>query len=118
MLLRTLRRISYVLAAAMAGIANFAFAQPVTLITSAAGAKSQICNVFNLMFGILIFVSVIMVLWAAFLYLTAQDDAEQTSRAKKALFYAALGIVAAFLAKGYPLMVAGIFNGASAVQGC
>ena len=106
------------LVAATVGIADLAFAQPVTLITSAAGAKSQICNVFNVMFGILIFVSVIMVLWAGYLYVTAQDDAEQTSTAKKALFYAALGLVAAFLARGYPLLVAGIFNGASAVQGC
>ena len=118
MLLRTLRRVSYALAAATMGIADFAFAQPAALITSATGAKSQICNVFNIMFGILILVSVIMVLWAAFLYLTAQDDAEQTSRAKKVLFYAALGLVAAFLARGYPLLVAGVFNGASAVQGC
>jgi hypothetical protein len=60
-----------------------------------------------------------MVIWAAYLYLTARDDAEQVTEAKKALFYAALGIVAALLARGFPVLVASIFsNGASGVQGC
>ena len=71
------------------------------------------------MFGVLIFVSVIMVMWAAYLYLTARDDAEQVTEAKKALFYAALGIVAALLARGFPMLVGSIFpNGTSGVQAC
>ena len=70
------------------------------IINNATQAHTQICNVFNAMFGVLIFVSVIMVMWAAYLYVTARDDAEQVTEAKKALFYAALGIVAALLATG------------------
>jgi hypothetical protein len=95
-----------------------AFAQTTAVIKNTAGVHNQICNVFNVMFGILIFVSIIMILWAAYLYLTAKDDEEQVTEAKKAIFYAAIGIVAALLAKGFPLMVAGIFSGAQGVQGC
>ncbi len=95
------------------------FAQTTAVITNTAGAHTQICNVFNVMFGVLIFVSVIMVLWAGYLYVTAKDDAEQITEAKKAIFYAALGIVAALLAKGFPIMVASVFpNGTQGVQGC
>lgn len=96
-----------------------AFAQTTPVITNAAGAQKQICNVFNDMFGVLIFVSIMMVLWAAYLYLTARDDAEQITQAKKAIFYAAIGLVVAFIARGFPVLIAGIFpGGAQGVTGC
>jgi hypothetical protein len=89
------------------------------IISDTAGAHTQICNIFTWMFWILISVSIIMVMWAAYLFVTAQDDAEQITEAKKAIFYAALGIVAGLLARGFPLMVASIFpNGTQGVQGC
>ena len=96
----------------------FAQATP-AVISDTAGVHSQICNVFSWMFWILISVSIIMVMWAAFLYVTAQDDAEQTTQAKRALFYAAIGIIVGFLARGFPLLVASIFpGGAHGIQGC
>lgn len=96
-----------------------ALAQTVPIISNTQGAHNEICNVFNTMFWILISVSIIMVMWAAYLYVTARDDAEQITEAKKSIFYAALGIVAALLSKGFPLVVASIFpNGAQGVQGC
>jgi len=106
------------LTAVFVAIASPAMAQTIT-ITNTSGAVTAICNVFNAMFDILVVISVIMILWAAYLYVTAKDDAEQTTEAKKAIFYAAIGIVVALLAKGFPLLVAGIFPGASqGVQGC
>lgn len=57
-----------------------------------------------------------MVMWAAYLYATARDDAEQITEAKKSIFYAALGIVAALLARGFPSVVADIFSQTAA--GC
>jgi hypothetical protein len=102
---------------------TFLFAAPALaatpIITNTQGAHDQICNVFTWMFWVLIAVSVIMVMWAAYLFVTAKDDAEQITEAKKAIFYAALGIVAGLLARGFPLLVASIFpNGAQGVQGC
>jgi cytochrome bd-type quinol oxidase subunit 2 len=96
-----------------------AFAQTMPVITNTAGVHKQICNVFNAMFDILITVSIIMILWAAYLYATAEDDMEQTTRAKKAIFYAAMGVVAALLARGFPLLIGSFFPGGSqGVQAC
>jgi hypothetical protein len=101
---------------------SFLFATPVlaatpVVITSTSGVHSAICNVFMWMFWILMSVSVIMIMWAAYLFVTAKDDAEQVSEAKKAIFYAAMGIVAALLANGFPVLIASIFS-VSGVQGC
>ncbi len=96
----------------------FAQTQPV-VISNAAGARTQICNVFNTIFWALISVSTIMVLWAAYLYVTARDDAERTTKARRVILYAAYGITAGLLARGFPLMVASIFpGGTQGVQGC
>jgi hypothetical protein len=62
------------------------------------------------MFWIAMSIAVIMILWAGYLYVTAQDDAEQVTRAKLAIFYAALGIIAALLAKGFPTIVSSLFG--------
>lgn len=96
-----------------------AFAQDtgITPITDTASAHSAICNVFNAMFYVLIAVSVIMVLWAAYLYATAQDDVEKTSSARNTILYAGVAIVVALLAKGFPIMIAGIFK-VSGISGC
>jgi cytochrome bd-type quinol oxidase subunit 2 len=89
------------------------------VIANTAQAQGALCDVFNLLFNILIFVSVIMVMWAGYLYATGKDDAEQITEAKKAMLYAAIGIIVAIAAKGFPLLVASIFPGASSgVQGC
>lgn len=107
--------ISFVVSAAASPV--FAASYPV--ITNTAGVRGEICNVFTLMFEILIAVSIIMALWAAYLYATAGDDTEQVTQARRALFYAAIGLVVAFAAKGFPLLVASIFpGGTSGVQGC
>jgi len=116
---RTAQGIFSSLVIIFASVAAPVLAQTTPVMSDTAGAHSQICNVFNVMFGILISVSIIMILWAAYLYVTARDDAEQITSAKKSIFYAALGIIAALLAKGFPLIVASVFpNGAQGVQGC
>ena len=98
---------------------SMTFAVPVfaQTITDTNGARTAICNVFNAMFDVLIVVSTIMILWAAYLFVTAKDDAEQVTEAKKSMLYAAIGIVVALLARGFPTLVAGIF-GASGITGC
>ena len=60
-----------------------------------------------------------MIMWAAYLYATAQDDAEQSSEARLTIFYGAIGIAVALLARGFPLLVASVFPGGLAgIQGC
>jgi hypothetical protein len=114
--MKTLRTFFYRLGATL----PFVFAMPAlaaVTITNVAGVHSAICNVFMWMFWILISVSVIMIMWAAYLFVTAKDDAEQVTEAKKAMLYAAVGIVAALLADGFPSLIASIFS-VSGVQGC
>ena len=62
------------------------------------------------MFRVAIVVSIIMVLWAAYEYVTANGDEEKITKAKKAILYAACGIVAALLAYGFPDLVASVFG--------
>jgi Type IV secretion system pilin len=109
---------SFILLPVFAGVASFAlpvFAQ--ITISNTQGAHAAICNVFAWMFWILMSVSVIMIMYAAYLFVTAQDDASQFTEAKQTMLYAAIGIVAALVARGFPLVIGGIF-GAQGIQGC
>jgi len=87
-------------------------------ITNTAAFHSIICNIFNVMFWVLISVSVIMILWAAYLYVFSEGQSERPSEAKMAILYALFGIVAALLAKGAPSLIANLFGVASSVHGC
>ena len=49
------------------------------------------------LFGILLILGVIMMLYAAFLYMTAAGDEEKVGKAKKALLYGLIGIGIALL---------------------
>ncbi len=75
------------------------------------------CKAMNWMFGILIVLSVIMVLVAAYMYVTSSGDAEKVSKATKTITYAAIGVVAALLARGVPILVASIL-GAKDISAC
>jgi hypothetical protein len=49
--------------------------------------------------------AVIMLLWAGYLYLTAQDDEKQIEKAKHTIMYAVIGIIVAVLANGTPKLI-------------
>jgi hypothetical protein len=80
-------------------------------ISSPGKVVGVICNVASAMFWILIALSTVMVLYGAFVYLTAGADAEKVKTAHKTITYAAVGIVVALLAKGFPSIVASIVGG-------
>jgi magnesium-transporting ATPase (P-type) len=69
-----------------------------------------LCPTFDFMFWILIAVSIIMVIFAAFQYATAGDDTEKTTKGRKTLTWAAVGIAVALLAKGLPTLVGNIYG--------
>lgn len=75
------------------------------------------CPIVNAMFWVLITISIIMVLWAAYLYVIAGDDSEKPTTARRMLLYAAIGIVVALIAKGFPLIVSSVFNATGSYQG-
>ncbi|HEY5221372.1 MAG TPA: hypothetical protein VIJ29_04540 [Candidatus Paceibacterota bacterium] len=95
---------------------------PNTNITSISGVTAVICNFLAYFFWIVIIVSVIMVLYAAFQYVTAGDDTEKTSTARRTITYAAVGIAVALLASAIPDVVGSLFGsnnpGASLNDAC
>ncbi|MBI4087699.1 MAG: hypothetical protein HY434_02610 [Candidatus Liptonbacteria bacterium] len=70
-----------------------------------------LCPVFDTMFTILIALAAIMVIWAAYIYLRAGDDSEKVSKAHKTITYAAVAVVVALIAKGFPVLISSIFPG-------
>jgi heme/copper-type cytochrome/quinol oxidase subunit 2 len=64
-------------------------------------------------FYAVIIITVIMVIWAAFLYITAGDDTEKTSKARRTLTYAAVGVAVSLCAVGFPSIIEGLAGSTS-----
>jgi magnesium-transporting ATPase (P-type) len=106
----------------------FAFAQisqpPVTApsnytnINQVTGAAGIICVIINWIFWLLIVLTIIFVLIAAFRYLTAAGDPEKVKKAGQTLLYAAIAIIVALIAKGLPLLVSSFIGGGLSGVGC
>jgi hypothetical protein len=71
---------------------------------------NSLCAVVNWLFYILIVFSVIMVLIAGYRYLTSNGDPEKVSTATKTITYAAIAIVVALIAKGFPALIGSFFS--------
>jgi len=64
----------------------------------------------NWMFGILLFLAVIFIIYAAFLYLTSGGVEEKTKQAKDYIIYAVIAIAVAILAKGIIALIGSFFG--------
>jgi heme/copper-type cytochrome/quinol oxidase subunit 2 len=93
------------------GVANAAGVteNPPTTITNSQGLADLLCSFIIYFFWIVIIVSVMMVLYAAFLYVTAGDETEKTTTARRTLTYAAVGIAVALIAVTFPSIIASLF---------
>lgn len=94
-----------------AGVASAANTLP-AITPIATSSSDVICilqSITDYMFWIILTVSTIMVMYAAYTYITATDDAEKTSKARKTITYAAVGIVVALMAKGFPSIIESVF---------
>ena len=92
--------------AAAAGIAT----PPALLTNETQLGSSLFCPIIDAMFYVLVFIAVVMVIWAAYLYLTAGDDTEQVHKATKTMTYAAVALVVGLVAFGFPSLVSSIFG--------
>lgn len=112
---------------ALAGVMNFAVSPLANAATPTPAQTIQLngvndlvskvlCPITNAMFDVLMVVSVLLILWASYLYITAQDDSEKVTRATKTITYAAVGIAIALIALVFPTVVGSIFN--VSVAGC
>lgn len=75
-----------------------------------------LCNIVQWFFEIVLVISVIMILYAAYNYMTAGDDTEKTSKARRTLTYAAVGIAVAIIAVGFPSLVSSIIPNGEGVS--
>jgi uncharacterized membrane protein len=83
---------------------------PITTLTGTSGLEGLFCNIIGYFFWFVIVLSVIMALVAAFDYVTAGDDTEKTTRGRKRLTYAAVGVLVALLAFAIPTLVGSLFS--------
>lgn len=72
------------------------------------GALAAMRSIANWMFSILLVLSVIFILYAAFIYLTSSGDTEKAGKAHQILIYAAIAIVVAILSRGIVYAVSSI----------
>lgn len=77
----------------------------------------SLCRITFGIFSVLMVISVIMVLWAAYNYLTSSGDEEKVKKATRTITYAAVAIVVALIASGFPNIVAS-FTGTPLGAGC
>ena len=88
------------------------FAQAIPApITTQSQLKALICSIIVWIFWFVLVLSVIMILVAAFDYVTAGDDTEKTTRGRRRLTYAAVGILVALLAFAFPTIVSSLLPG-------
>jgi len=62
-------------------------------------------SVSNYLFGFLLVTAAIFIIIAAFMFVTASGDPDKTKTARNFVMYAVIGVLVAFLAKGFVMLV-------------
>ena len=75
-----------------------------------------ICTFVGYFFWFVLALSSIYVIVAAFWYVTAQEDVEKTSKARRTLTYAAVGVAVALCALAFPLIVGSLVAPSSSLK--
>ena len=75
-----------------------------------------ICTAVGYFFWFVLVLASIMVIVAAFNYVTAQDDTEKTAKARRTLTYAAVGIAVALCALAFPTIVGSLISPSSSLK--
>lgn len=94
--------------------AYIASAQPITLpnpLGNVTSFATLISNIAQYLFDIVATLSVIMFIWAGILFLISAGNEQRASSAKKALFYAVVGLAIALSGTGLIQLVEYIITG-------
>jgi large-conductance mechanosensitive channel len=98
-----------VLVNALAAYAQAATVTPApTPIQSWSQVMIAVCTFVGYFFWFVLTLASIFVIVAAYQYVTAQDDTEKTTKARRTLTYAAVGVAVALCAMAFPLIVGSI----------
>ncbi len=105
------------LAAGLPGPTGAAAGGPPTNTLVIGDIQSTICNVIGWVFFLFVVAAVIMVLVAAFKYLTAAGDPEKVKSASHTLLYAAVAILVALISRALPGLISSLFLGGGSTSG-
>ena len=83
---------------------------PETIIDSPEKIVGVLGTVAAWLFTILMALAVVMIVYAAFLYLTAAGSPDRLTSAKKTLIYAIVAIVVALVAGGIPVLILNLLS--------
>lgn len=75
------------------------------------GTTGILNKAINWLFGLVIFVAAIMLIWAGFTYVTSGGNADKMKTALNSVIYALIGIAIAILAKGFVYMICQFVGG-------
>lgn len=87
------------------------FFQATAVITSVADVENTLNKIVNTMITFFWIISVAIMIWSAFTFLTAGDDSEKVEKAKKILLYAVIAAAVALLATSVNPIVTNILKG-------
>ena len=79
--------------------------------------SGALCTLVAWIFTLLIILTVVFILWAAYLYLTSAGDEEKIKKANHQLLYAAIAVIVAILSRGLPTLVS-LFLGRGTIPSC
>lgn len=85
-------------------------APSVPQLETVGGVTSFLDRIVNYLFGIFLVIAVIMIIYAAFLYLTAAGKEDQLNKAKTTIIYAVIAIVVAVVARSLVVLVRNIIT--------
>lgn len=91
------------------GGGTFPFKRDVTNLEG--GVTSIVTRVANVAGFIILAISVLMILWSAFLFLTSGGDPTKVGSARSTIIFALIGVAVALLAFALPTMVVNLFQG-------
>ena len=89
-----------------------------TLTTSGAGMLPNfVCLGLRWLFTFAILFAIVMILLAAYEYITSAGNPDKTKTATNRIIYAAIGIAVAILARTIPIMIGSILGGSDVTTG-
>lgn len=90
---------------------TFSGVLPTNPLNNITAVENILLNVLGWMFTIFMILAVVMVIWAAFLYLTAAGNEQNVKKAKQQLVYAVIAIVIALMASGFEQVLLDLLQG-------
>lgn len=84
---------------------------PQSGITSVADIFGLIKDLFNILFWLLILLSSVFIIYAAFTYLTASGDPEKIKKANRMIIYAVIAILVGTVAWAIPTVICNFLTG-------